>query len=108
MGDALIQLDHRLFLAVNGAHATWADALMTAVSNMYTWFPVYLFFLYLIQRRYGWKGLGWSVPVIALLVLCTDSGSVTLFKETVHRLRPCHDPTLAGLVHLVDDCGGQY
>lgn len=24
------------------------------------------------------------------------------------RLRPCHNPEIASLVHLVDGCGGQY
>jgi len=102
-------LDRSAFLAINGAHASWADGLMLAVSDMRLWFPLYLFFLYLVQRRYGWRGLAWSVPVLALMVLCSDKGSVVLFKETVERLRPCHEPALQGLVHLVyPGCGGQY
>jgi undecaprenyl-diphosphatase len=32
-----------------------------------------------------------------------------IVKNIVHRLRPCHEPALAGLVHLVNgDCGGVY
>src|SRR5690606_29341991 len=55
------------------------------------------------------RGLGVSVPVIGLMMLCSDTGSVVLFKDTVQRLRPCHAEDLQGLLHLVNDhCGGSY
>ncbi len=105
----LDRLDRSVFLAINGAHAPWADAVMAAVSEMLLWAPLYLFFLYLIRWRWGWRGLLWSVPVIALMILLSDTGSVVLFKNTVQRLRPCHEPDLAGLVHIVNDhCGGRF
>lgn len=106
---SLDAFDREAFLAINGLHAPWADVLMEAVSAMLVWFPLYAFFLYLLQRRFGWKAFAWSVLVVALMVLCSDKGSVVLFKETVQRLRPCHEPQLAGLVHLVPEgCGGSY
>lgn len=107
--ESLEALDRSAFLAINGWHAAWADGPMLLVSEMLTWVPLYLLLLFIIQRRYGWRGLGWSVPVIGLMILCSDKGSVLLFKETVQRLRPCHEPTLAGAVHLVKaGCGGLY
>ncbi len=82
---------------------------MLAVSARPTWVPVYLFLLFLLQKRFGWRGLLWAVPTIALMILFSDSGSVMLFKETVQRLRPCHEPVMNGLVHLVpENCGGQF
>lgn len=107
--ESLEALDRSAFLAINGWHAPWADQPMLLVSEMLTWFPLYLFFMFLIQRRFGWNGLWWSIPVIGLMVLCSDKGSVLLFKENVQRLRPCHEPSLVGLVHLVKEgCGGLY
>lgn len=107
--ESLEALDRSAFLAINGWHAPWADGPMLRVSEMLTWFPLYLFFFFLIQRRFGWRGLWCSVPVLGLMVLCSDTGSVVLFKETVQRLRPCHEPALQGVVHLVKDgCGGRF
>ena len=101
--------DREAFLAINGAHAPWADVVMEAVSNMVLWFPLYLFLLFVLQRRFGWKGLAISALTIAIMVLCSDTGSVMLFKENVQRLRPCHEPALQGLVHLVyGGCGGNF
>lgn len=109
MWERLDALDREAFLAINGLHAPWADGVMELVSEMLAWIPLYLFLLFVLQRRYGWKGLLCAVPVIALMILCSDKGSVILFKETVQRLRPCHQPALEGLVHVVrDHCGGQY
>jgi undecaprenyl-diphosphatase len=82
---------------------------MLLVSEMLTWFPLYLVFLFLIQRRFDRRGLWWAIPVLGLMILCSDKGSVILFKETVQRLRPCHEPTLQGMVHLVKEgCGGRF
>ena len=109
MLEHLEALDRSAFLAINGWHAAWTDDLMLLISGKSTWIPLYVFLLFLLQRRLGWRGLAWALPVIGLMILCSDQGSVQLFKESVHRLRPCHEPTLSGMVHLVPEgCGGQY
>jgi len=109
MLENLEALDRSAFLAINGWHAAWADTPMLLVSEMAFWFPLYLLFFFLIQRRFGWKALLWTIPVIGTMILFSDKGSVLLFKETVQRLRPCHEPSLQGLVHLVKEgCGGRF
>ena len=109
MLEHLEALDRSAFLAINGWHSVWTDDLMLLISGKSSWIPLYVFLLFLLQRRLGWRGLAWAVPVIGLMILCSDQGSVQLFKESVRRLRPCHEPTLSGMVHLVPEgCGGQY
>lgn len=107
--ERLDALDREALLAINGAHAPWADLPMRLASEMVWWFPLYGFFLWLILRRHGERALWLSLPLIAGMILFSDKGSVLLFKETVHRLRPCHEPALQGLLRLVPDgCGGRY
>lgn len=107
--DRLDAWDRQAFLAINSLHSSWSDPLMAAVSEMLTWFPLYAFLLFMLQRRWGWRGLGIAVPVLALMVLCSDKGSVMFFKETVQRLRPCHVPELQAQVHMWQDhCGGRF
>jgi undecaprenyl-diphosphatase len=107
--DRIIELDRSAFLAINGLHAPWADGIMVGLSEMLVWIPLYVVLLYLLQRQHGWSGLLWAVPVIGGMIFCSDTGSVVLFKETFQRLRPCHEPVLQGMVHLVNDhCGGRY
>jgi undecaprenyl-diphosphatase len=107
--ERIIELDRSVFLAINGLHAPWADGIMVGLSEMLVWIPLYVLLLYLLQRQYGWTGLLWAAPVIGGMIFCSDTGSVVLFKETFQRLRPCHEPVLQGMVHLVNDhCGGRY
>jgi undecaprenyl-diphosphatase len=108
MIEGLERLDQQAFLAINGLHADRLDAVMLSISDMFLWFPLYVFLLYLLQRMHGWRGLGIGVLVIAAMITVSDSGSVMLFKNTVQRLRPCHTPGLMEAVHLVGDCGGRY
>jgi len=100
--------DRSLFLVINGLHSPFFDKVMSQVSEPLTWIPVYLVLLFLLKQRFGWKGLAWSVPVIALMVLCSDTGSVVLFKNTVQRLRPSHAEVLKGSIHLLVDGNGEF
>jgi undecaprenyl-diphosphatase len=102
------QLDKNIFLFLNGFHNPFFDIVFYSISNRFIWIPLYVFIIYLLIRKFKRA----SVPVIffsLLLILITDQLSVHLFKNVFHRLRPCQDPSLTGLVHTVyDSCGGLY
>lgn len=104
----LLELDKDLFLIINSHHNSFWDFVMFWLSSSVIWIPLYLFFIYLIIRKYRW----FSVILIvfaAILITVSDQSSVHLFKNVFMRLRPCHDPGLANLVHLVNGkCGGEY
>lgn len=108
MIETLKNLDTELFLAINGSHSSIFDFIMFWLSNKLIWIPLYLFFLYLLIKNYKWKTVGIFLSIIILIVL-SDQGTVHLFKNVFLRLRPCHEPQLEGLVHLVNGkCGGQF
>ena len=79
----LLAADRSAFLAINGAHSEQADLFFWYVSDLRVWLPVYAFFLILLKLRWGWRGLWLSIPIIAVMILCSDKGSVLLFKNTV-------------------------
>jgi len=88
-------------------HSFW-DFIMWWVSDKLIWIPLYIFFLVLIIKEFKWKSVWVLLAVIFLVTLC-DQISVRAFKEVFQRLRPCHEPALEGLVHLVNGkCGGQF
>ena len=108
MIETLKHWDTNLFLALNGSHNNLFDFLMFWISNKLIWIPLYLFFLFLLIKNYKWKTAGIFVSVIILIAL-NDQLSVHLFKDVFQRLRPCHEPQLEGIVHLVKNkCGGQF
>lgn len=104
----LAELDTSLFLFLNGLHSPFFDPVMQAFSGNVVWIPLYLFLIYLMIKRHGLKGLLLLVGVI-LVVTMADQFSVHLFKNVFERLRPCHNPDIQDLIHLVNGrCGGKF
>ena len=108
MLEQLKSIDIGLFLAINGAHSPFFDFIMFWASERWIWIPLYIFLAWLLFKQYGKKA--WILILMAgLLVFINDKTSVYLFKNVFLRLRPCHQPNLAGMVHLVNGyCGGSY
>ncbi|MCL2739285.1 MAG: phosphatase PAP2 family protein [Bacteroidales bacterium] len=108
MLEQLLELDRWLFLLINGAHTPWIDLLMQALSAPYTWIPLYILLLYLFVRKLSWKQALYATGAVMLCFLLTDRASVLLFKDVFCRLRPSHEPSLEGMVHLLERRGGLY
>ena len=65
-----------------------------------------MIFLFLLYKNYKVRNLIFILIFIALGVTFTDQ-LAGIFKTGVSRLRPCHDPTLTGLMRDVK-CGGKF
>ncbi len=104
----LERLDQQLFLFLNSLNSPFWDQVMAAISSILIWVPLYLAILIFLGFKYRRKFI---IIVLFLILAATlaDQISVHLFKNIFHRLRPCHEPSLDGLVHLVNGkCGGLY
>ena len=108
MLETLNSIDAQVFLFLNGFHSDFWDPVMWQITKFITWIPLYLVILYLVFKKFKWKGL-WILLFIVIVVTLTDMLSFHAFKKVFQRLRPCHDPSLAHLVHMVGNkCGGYY
>jgi len=105
--EFLAHLDTQLLLLINGLHNNFLDYVMVYLSSRWIWLPFYLFLIYLIIRQYK-SGSYLVLAFLLLTVIISDQLSVHLFKNVFERLRPCHNPDVAPLLHMVTDCGGQY
>ena len=122
--DYLIHIDQQWLLAINGWHSEWADMLMWYISKSTTWLPLYALLVGLIVYRFGilspslcTEGRRGSSLLRVLIILAgfavavgvSDFVSSGIIKPWVCRLRPTHEPELAGLIHLVNGyTGGLY
>lgn len=107
MLEYLNNLDTQLFTFLNGINSPFMDTVMFWISHKYTWVPLYAFFLYLIIKTYKWKSI-FIILGVVLLIFMSDKISV-FFKDYFERFRPCHEPSLEGLVHIVKNkCGGKF
>lgn len=122
--DYLIHIDRQWLLAINGWHSEWADILMWYISKSTTWLPLYALLVGLIVYRFGIlspslcrEGRRGSSLLRVLIILAgfavavgmSDFISSGIIKPWVCRLRPTHEPEIAGLIHLVNGyTGGLY
>ena len=122
--DYLIHIDQQWLLAINGWHSEWADILMWYISKSTTWLPLYALLIGLIVYRFGIlspslcrEGRRGSSLLRVLIILAgfavavgvSDFVSSGIIKPWVCRLRPTHEPALAGMLHLVNGyTGGLY
>ncbi len=101
-------IDTRLFLWPNGLHAEWLDAVMVLITEMWVWIPLYCVLLFLVFKQYGKQGW-WVLLAVCVVLLCSDQLSAHVCKPLFHRLRPCFNPELEGLIHLPNGpAGGRY
>lgn len=102
----IIQEDRSLFLFLNNWGSQSFDQLWIMISGTWIWIPLYVIFLYLLYKNYQLRNLVFILIFIALGVTVSDQ-LAGIFKTGISRLRPCHDPTLTGLMRVVK-CGGQF
>jgi undecaprenyl-diphosphatase len=103
----LHELDTKLVLAINGAHDPILDFIFYWASNKWTWIPFYAWILYILYKNFN-KKIIYFLPLIAAMTAATDQLS-SLLKNTTLRFRPCHEPAIQDLIHLVNNaCGGKY
>lgn len=135
MLEQLIEWDKELMLAINHAHTPFMDVVMQIASYKYSIVPVCVLILYLLfsgqsctfKTRSGLsrtcessdtegkssshadikRAFLYLLAIVVTFAIC-DSGSTILFKHTICRLRPCHDPSVMDMVRMLEYKGGQY
>lgn len=101
-------IDTELFLLINGLHNSFFDGFMYSFSKVGVWIPFYISVIYILIKNAGKQAL-WMIVALILCVVLADQISSGIIKESVQRLRPTHNPSLNGLVHIVAGYkGGLY
>jgi undecaprenyl-diphosphatase len=104
---AMKKIDQHFFLFLNGHHTDAWDKVAYWVSHPFFWIPLYIFLIYLLTQVLQKKT--WIILLlIAILITLGDQFSSTLIKPWVQRLRPCEDPDIQHLVHIVGHYAGKH
>jgi undecaprenyl-diphosphatase len=99
--------EYEWFLWLNDFHSPMLDVVMYWITFRFTWIPLYIYVIYYIFVKI--KGQPWqNLLFILVSVGLADRITSGFMKPYFARLRPCHDPIINHLVHVVGNCGGQY
>lgn len=100
MLDKLVDIDHQVFIFLNGLGSERYDGLWLLITKQLYWSPFFLFIFYLLQKKLGWSKFGYYVLFTAVLILICDQ-TTNLFKNTFQRLRPCNVEELKEIIRIV-------
>ncbi|PIE50966.1 MAG: phosphatase PAP2 family protein [Flavobacteriales bacterium] len=104
--NEFITKDQKLFLFLNHLGSEKFDAFWILVSDKWIWIPFYAILLLILARGFKLKSFLFILLFIALGITISDQ-LAGIFKHSIARLRPVHEPILDGLVREVKG-GGQY
>lgn len=108
MIETLQQTDASLLVAVNNWNGTFADSVMWMVSSKWSWTGPVAGLLVALRGK-PWRHCVMLLLAVALTFLLADQVASGLIKHTVERLRPTHEPSLEGMVRVVNGYrGGLY
>ncbi len=109
--------DERLFLWLNFDGGAILDSVMSAISGVALWIPLYLYIAWVVLRKYGWKSMLAFLVCLALAMGIADmlcgifkhTGMLkSLWADFPARNRPMFDVAVRDLAHVVSYAHGPY
>lgn len=107
MVETIKYAEYEWFLWLNSFHSPTWDVVMLWVTHRFTWLPLYGYLIYYLFKNFRlnfWQNL----LFITFSVGLSDRITSGLMKPYFQRFRPCHDPVIQPIVHVLGNCGGQY
>ena len=104
--EEIILEDKQAMILLNNLGSSTFDPFWILVSEKWFWIPLYIIFLYFLYKNFNKKSLFYILLFVALGITASDQ-IANIFKFGFERLRPCHDPSLEGLLREVK-CGGKF
>jgi undecaprenyl-diphosphatase len=107
MLELLLELDHQLFIYLNGFHTDFLDPIMYFLTQTKPWIPMYAFLCFLIWKAHEKSGW-WIAIAIGLTILFADQFTSSFMKPFFERMRPCYDPEFKDIIHHYGNCSSKY
>ncbi|MBS1782984.1 MAG: phosphatase PAP2 family protein [Bacteroidetes bacterium] len=104
----IIHTDYTIWYYLNIVwQNSFLDTVVPYIRNQWTWAPLYLFLLIFMLKNYGLKGALWCLFFLATFAV-SDQLSAHLLKPIFMRLRPCNNPFLQPIAHVIVPCGSGF
>lgn len=100
MLEELYQLDKKLLLYFNSLGDERFDPIWEVITSIYTWIPLFILFIFLFFKVYH-KPKALKSVLLSFSALIVLNLIVFIVKESVMRLRPVNEPSLAGFVRII-------
>jgi membrane-associated phospholipid phosphatase len=103
--ETIVHYDHMVWYYLNTQwHNAFFDTVIPFLRNPWFWAPLYLFLIIFMPKKFGKQGWIWCAGFLITFAI-SDQVSAHLMKPFFHRVRPCNNPFLADIVHIIVPCG---
>ncbi|MGD1944935.1 MAG: phosphatase PAP2 family protein [Croceivirga sp.] len=100
MWDDLLQWDRDTFIYLNALGVSKYDTFWSVITEIYTWIPLFIFFIYLLYQKYPKKEAAFRIiTVIALAIFISLITHWT--KISMARLRPNNEVEINTLIRIL-------
>ncbi len=109
MAEKILDYEREVFLWLNGSDSPYFDHFMWLYTNKIVWFPLALFFIFLLIYKKNWKE--WCLVLFSLFLvfLLCDQFASGVCKPLFARFRPTFHPDFKNQVDIVFGYrGGRY
>lgn len=100
MLDKILAYDTELLIYLNNLGTPTFDGFWLFVTNILAWIPLYLLLIYLVIKTYTFKK-AWKVIIVVVVTLLLMLLVTELVKETVARVRPNNNVSVATLLRVL-------
>lgn len=99
-----IEYIDKFFISVfNGSDSMFLDELAVLLTNGFTWVPLYVALIVLvIKNNEKFSQIILLLGMVGVAILLSDGMADGIIKPLVARLRPVNDPSMSGLVTVVN------
>lgn len=105
--DQLLQYDQDLFLYLNSlGNETW-DSFWLIITDKLSSIPLYALLLFLMYKKFGWKGTLITIACVVLLITSVDQ-LANAFKHGFERPRPCRVAELKEIIRFIAERCGRF
>ncbi len=105
MLDKILQWDRDTLIYLNGLGIEEYDAFWSAVTNIFTWTPLFVLFFILIFWKFSRKeALYVTLTIIALIIFILVATDLT--KEFYERLRPNNNTQINSIIRVIKNPAG--
>ncbi len=95
MIDSIIKKDQQLLIFLNNLGNEQWDGFWLTITNQFSWTPLFIFIIYIIFKKFGWKKGVFTILFMVVLIAFSDQFT-NLIKNVTERIRPSNSEHLKG------------
>ncbi len=103
MFEKILEYDKKILLYLNNAGSDSYDFFWMYATEIITWIPLFILFLFLVLKNYKKKKEAWIIIGFIVGALLFNLLFTEVVKENIERIRPNNDVNIKSLLRIIKE-----